>query len=98
MRAIDTTLAPESIAADLIATFRTGQYAIAKIGDVEVRISETWSNPPAPEVKVNWPGIGEQRGKKALSFAADLTRASLIALLVEDIIAAALDAEATEGA
>lgn len=75
----------ESLARDLIAKFRARGHAQIPVGTyrIEVSISRGCSYDEPAEVRVNWAGIGAQGAHAAATFAAELTRASFLALEIE---------------
>lgn len=82
---MDPTVSEE--ARELVLLFRGNDvgYARIEVGKITVQLEADRS---APRVSVNWPGCGDRTHVEAAALAADLARASEIALATERLLAA----------
>jgi hypothetical protein len=78
------TLPAASLAASLVAEYRARGWASVQVGSVSVSINDS----DAPEVTVNWPGIGDKNASDTLAFASALTFAAHVAMLTESLLSA----------
>lgn len=83
---MDPTVSEE--ARELVLLYRNNDigYARLEVGKAAVELEAPWRSPRAPRVSVNWPGCGSKSHAEAAAVAADLARASEIALATERLL------------